>query len=241
MAPRTFFWGGLFEIFGERRGRRRYQVSLAVTGGRAALPKLLEGSGGGRCGDNGGNQDTRRLREPQSQQGRSHSNPPVKSQRINKLLCEHEWLHRTGATAAGLVIPELFLFLLGFFFCFFLSKYERPFQRSLLCCDYPRAIKKKNQPKKQPSKSLQQLLCIKAAAFRHQPSDKQLSPQMLSFQTGWEPGGRRGKSTAGMNQDRLFQPTHLGDKPQPLLPALARPTAPNRAQKKLSGCRSSAD
>jgi len=90
--------------------------------------------------------------------------------------------------------------------------------------------------KKTPSKSPQQLLCIKAAAFRHQPSDKQLSPQMRSFQTGWEPGGRRGERTAGMNQDRLFQPAHLRDKPQPPLPALTQPAAPNGAQKKLPGC-----
>lgn len=158
---------------------------------------------------------------------RATATPLLNHKRINKLLCGHEWLHRTRATAVGLVIPGLFLFLLLVFF-FFPSKYERPFQWSLLHCDCPKAIIPTTT-----SKSLQQLLCIKAAAFRHQPSDKQLSPQMSSFQTGWEPGGRRGKSTAGINQDRLFQPTHLGDKPQPPLPALAQPTAPNRAPKKL--------
>lgn len=105
----------------------------------------------------------------------------------------------------------------------------------------PLRLPQSNNPPPPPSESLQQLLCIKAAAFRHQPSDKQLSPQMLSFQTGWEPGGRRGKSTAGINQDRLFQQTHLGDKPQPPLPALAQPAAPNRAQKKLAGHWSSTD
>lgn len=82
---------------------------------------------------------------------------------------------------------------------FFLLKYERPFQRSLLRCDYPRAIKKKKK-KKKPSKSLQQLLCIKAAARRHQASDKELGPQMSSFQAGWEPGGRRDEPAAAMNQ-----------------------------------------
>jgi len=43
-GPGDFFLGGLSEIFGERRARRRHWVSLAVTGGGAALPRGFRGA-----------------------------------------------------------------------------------------------------------------------------------------------------------------------------------------------------
>lgn len=77
----------------------------------------FRGAEGGRCSDNGGNQDTPEIPgAPVPHRVRATATPLLNHKRINKLLCGHEWLHRTRATTVGLVIPGLFLFLLLVFF-----------------------------------------------------------------------------------------------------------------------------
>lgn len=88
---------------------------------------------------------------------------PKFNHRALKGSASHRGHHSTHSWAG------FFFFFSFFFFSFFFlsSKYERPFWLSLLCCDCPGAINN-TRKKNQPSESLQRLLCIKAAALRHQ-------------------------------------------------------------------------
>lgn len=151
------FRGGWLGILVEK-GRIWYQSSLSFTPGRAtrlASSRAASGDGGGRRGD---------MWHPgQPCRVPGGSSPDFKSRRLKKKKTKKkpggrkEGLHCTGATRACVPGVGFFLVLL------FLLKYESPFQRSLLRCDYPRAIKKERK------KNLQ----IPTTAFVHQSSCSQ--------------------------------------------------------------------
>lgn len=118
--------------------------------------------------------DTNMWHPGQPRRAPSGSSPDFKSRKLKKKQKKNLWgeeggaaLHRghQGVRSRGGFFSYVFFLVL-----LFLLKYERPFQRSLLCCDYPRAIKKGKKKKTQNEKITLQ---IPTTAFVHQSSCSQ--------------------------------------------------------------------
>lgn len=118
--------------------------------------------------------DTNMWHPGQPRRAPSGSSPDFKSRKLKKKQQQKNlWGGgRRGCIAPGppgRAFPGWVFFLFFFLVLLFLLKYERPFQRSLLCCDYPRAIKKGKKKKHTKKITLQ----IPTTAFVHQSSCSQ--------------------------------------------------------------------
>lgn len=192
------------------KGRIWYQSSLSFTPGRAtrlASSRAASGDGGGRRGDMWHPGQPRRVP--------GGSSPDFKSRRLKKKKKTKKNLGggRRGCTAPGppgRAFPGWVFFLV----LLFLLKYESPFQRSLLRCDYPRAIKKER--KKNTPNPYNSFCASKQLLAGTNRVTKSSAPRCRSFQAGWEPGGRRDEPAAAMNQGSGQPPASWGQTSAPL-------------------------